>query len=234
MNARHLFNACVAGAILTLLTASEAPAQDGIPYPEGQVVEITGAVANADGSPATGRTVVLEAFRRGFDMRDLDPRNFGRNKKGLVERTTTTDETGRYLFRWSWHEYWNRFEVSVGEFGREGFEVLARADLSQRILRGTPVRVSFVLGDAIEPGSVVGAPAAGPTRSAGSTSTPAPTNLTAAQRDVRSREGGPDKVEALELPYGREITWWYFSAGRGYRFLDGELTDELTFDPVSN
>ena len=51
---------------------------------------------------------------------------------------------------------------------------------------------------------------------------------------VRAREGEPDLVDTLELPYGREITWWYFDRGRAYRFLDGELRDEISFDPVSS
>ncbi len=49
---------------------------------------------------------------------------------------------------------------------------------------------------------------------------------------MRGREGEPDLVDTLDLPYGSEVTWWYFSRGRAYRFLDGELSEELTFQAV--
>jgi hypothetical protein len=220
------------------------------PYSQGEIIEIQGVVTDALGTPQAGRAVVLEVYRRAFDLRSLNFRDRGHSKQGLVQRTTTTDGRGRYLFRWPWHDYYNRFEVSVGRFGDEGFEVQERTDLSQRILRGSPVTVSFTLGAIRQPANtpLPRQPAAG------RSTTPAPSSATTAppvaapappstgvassgatspdQRDVQAREGAPDKVDTLELPYGREVTWWYFAKGRAYRFLDGELSEELPFSPV--
>ena len=70
---------------------------------------------------------------------------------------------------------------------------------------------------------------------AGPTSAPAMNSgatESSAQEEIRRRQGAPDRIDTLELPYGVETTWWYFARGRAYRFLDGELSEEMTFDPV--
>ncbi len=213
---------CLALAATLPATAWAARA----PYREGQEIEITGAVTDSAGRPLEGRTVVLEVYRRGFDLRSMNPRKMGSAKKGLQQRTVTTDEIGRYTLVWEWHDYYNRFEVSVGDFGPDGYFVEERADLSRRVLRGSPVIVSFVLGD-----GAVGAPEPDSSRSdRGALS--AATGTSVDQARVRERNGAPDKTDSLELPYGSETTWWYFERGRAFRFLDGELRDELSFDPV--
>jgi hypothetical protein len=219
------------------------------PYDLGEVIEIQGVVTDGTGAPQAGRAVILEVYRRAVDVRALNFRDRGRSKQGLVQRTTTTDERGRYLFRWPWHDYYNRFEVAVGRFGEEGFEVVERADLSQRVLRGSPVTVSFILGGASNRPGSLGTTSGGrsssassaprstettpPTRTAGA-GTPSYSATSFAQRDVQARHGAPDKVDSLDLPYGREVTWWYFEKGRAFRFLEGELSEELTFTPVED
>jgi hypothetical protein len=209
-----------------LLLASLAPAVAASPYSEGQVIEITGAVTDADGNVQPGKTVVLQVYRHAFSLS-------GRNKKGLVDRSTVTDASGRYALQWPWHDYYNRFELSVGDFGPEGFAVLEKVDLSRRILRGSPVITSFILGDAPTARHLGGGEAGG---SAVDPAVGEPAGVTSAvssaQRSLRDRQGEPDLVDTLDLPYGRETTWWYFDTGKAYRFLDGELRDELAFDPV--
>jgi hypothetical protein len=224
MNVRQLLSGSVfapaSGLLLALSLAAVAEAQ----YPEGQIVEIKGAITDAHGTAAAGKTVRLEVYRRAFDLSSLNPRSS--KKKGLVLREVETDDQGRYLIRWPWHDYYNRFELSVGDYGAEGFAVLERADLSQRMKRGSPVIVSFLLRR--EPSSA-------PALAAGaSTQVTSIAGASAAQRAIRNRQGEPDLIDHLDLAYGRETTWWYFRSGRAYRFLDGELSDELTFQSLAN
>jgi hypothetical protein len=169
-------------------------------------------------------------------------------RKDLTARQlyTLSQGTNRVLGS---HDYYNRFEVAVGRFGEEGFEVVERADLSQRVLRGSPVTVSFILGGASNRPGSLGTTSGGRSSSASSaprsTETTPPTRTAGAgtasysatsfaQRDVQARHGAPDKVDSLDLPYGREVTWWYFEKGRAFRFLEGELSEELTFTPVED
>jgi len=223
MTFRRLTSNGVMPALLVLLATGTAWAED-FPYTEGDVIEIKGVVTDGSGAPQAGKTVELDAYRRAFS---LNPRTMGKNKKGLVQRTATTDENGRYAIQWQWYDYFNRFELAVGDFGGDGYQVLERADLSRRIRLGSPVIVSFILGS----------PATAAERTGTATPTAAPERsrvplASTAQSQVRERQGEPDLVENLDLPYGRETTWWYFAVGRAYRFLDGELRDEMTFNPV--
>lgn len=218
-----------------MLVAAPATAADA-PYVEGDVIEIRGIVTDRAGNPLPGKTVSLEAYRKAFSFK---PSDLGKTRKGLVERSTTSGEDGRYSLRWQWYDYFNRFELSVGDFGPDGYVVLERADLSRRILRGSPVTVSFIVGDTP---AASGAASSRPTTStppAATSPSPRPSQRAAAvtssaQSQIRQRQGEPDLVEHLDLPYGRETTWWYFELGRAYRFLDGDLRDELTFNPVAS
>ncbi len=239
-------------ALALACMAIAGPAAARAPFAEGQEIEITGAVTDAAGNPLKGRTVVLEVYRRGFSLKSLSPRQMGRSKQGLQQRTAITDKIGRYAITWTWHDYYNRFELSVGDFGADGYYVEDRADLSRRILRGSPVIVSFVLGDdpaetaapsrrsesasppASSPPTYSTAPSGSSTNSRPSSATgsASPRESGADKDRIRERHGSPDRTESLALPYGTETTWWYFADGRAYRFLDGELTEELTFDPI--
>ena len=225
MNSRQLSRRGICVAVMGMLLglSAPAPATADSPYREGEIIEITGAVTDADGNAQAGKTVVLQVYRRTSGLGSLNPRQFGRSKKGLVDRTTTTEADGRYLLQWPWHDYYNRFELSVGDFTAEGFEVIEKVDLSRRMPRGSPVIISFILGDGSSAPVAESSPAATAT---------GVTAVNAAQQSVLEREGEPDLVDTLDLPHGREITWWYFGAGKAYRFLDGELSDELAFDPV--
>ena len=228
-------HSALAAAIL-LLTFSAAATVARVQYSEGQVIEIKGAVTNANGVAQAGKTVIFEAYRKGFGLRNLNPRQLGRNKRGLVERTTTTDEQGRYAFEWPWHDYYNRFELSLGAFDATGFVIQEKIDISQRIRRGSPLIVSFVTGG--ETGAAAGpatpVPDSAATASSVAMNSPQATvgSGSQVQDEIRAREGAPGAIDTLDLPYGREVTWWYFERGVAYRFLDGELRDELEFAPV--
>ncbi|MDH3404751.1 MAG: carboxypeptidase-like regulatory domain-containing protein [Acidobacteriota bacterium] len=232
MNVRRRLVCCSLSVFLGLVAAAPGSAAERPTYGEGRRIEIQGVVTDAAGAAQPGRTVMLEAYHHGFDLSSLNPRKRG-EKKGLVQRTAVTDAEGRYALEWPWHDYYNRFELAVGDARTDGFRALERVDLSQRILQGSPVIVSFRLGAAPGGAASGGARAAAPER-AGSGPAPAPVAAVppGEQERVRSREGEPDLVDTLELPYGTEVTWWYFARGRAYRFLDGELRDELSFVPV--
>jgi len=52
------------------------------------------------------------------------------------------------------------------------------------------------------------------------------------ERRVHRQMGEPDKVERIDYPDHREVSWWYFESGKVYRFRDGRLEQIEPFDPV--
>ncbi|HEY4588471.1 MAG TPA: hypothetical protein VII86_04560, partial [Thermoanaerobaculia bacterium] len=52
------------------------------------------------------------------------------------------------------------------------------------------------------------------------------------QRKVYQEMGKPDRVRNVQYPGYLESSWWYFEAGRVYRFRDGHLEQVTPFDPV--
>jgi acyl-coenzyme A synthetase/AMP-(fatty) acid ligase len=52
------------------------------------------------------------------------------------------------------------------------------------------------------------------------------------ERKVYDEMGRPDKVERVQYPERTEVSWWYFDAGRVYRFRDGRLEQVVPFEPV--
>ncbi len=58
---------------------------------------------------------------------------------------------------------------------------------------------------------------------------------TADQRRVYEEMGVPDDVKRVEyagLRQEAEVSWWYFAAGKVYRFRAGQLDQVERFDPV--
>jgi hypothetical protein len=54
------------------------------------------------------------------------------------------------------------------------------------------------------------------------------------ERRVYDEMGKPDKVERVVYPGRTEVSWWYFDAGRVYRFQDGRLEQVVPFEPVKS
>jgi hypothetical protein len=52
------------------------------------------------------------------------------------------------------------------------------------------------------------------------------------EQRVYQEMGKPDRVERVQYPGSVEVSWWYFEAGRAYRFRDGRLEQVVPFDPV--
>ena len=203
---------------LAALAVAVAPAgAAGMPYTDGDVVVITGIVSDAEGHAMPGTTVVLEGSRTGFSVRSLS-----REKHDARRMSTITDTRGEYAINWQWADYYNHFELQVGDpytraGGGAGFLVADQQDLTSRLRGGSPVVASVRVRDAA-PLQALRAFLAG-----------------LDSPDLRllyDSMGRPEQVDRLVLPAGVEQTWWYFGAGKSIRFRDGKQLDVTTFDPV--
>jgi len=198
------------------LPASALPRLTRGGYEQGQRIEVKGLVTDPAGRPIGDLQVVLELGREVFDFR-----TFGRTKKKVTPVTATTTARGEYTIVFPWDDFYNSFELVVGVPVRgpkgETLSELERQDLSRRIERGTPVVASVV----VENASFV-------------------RNFreflasvdSADERRVYEQLGRPDKVQVTKFPDRDETAWWYFQAGRVYRFVDGTLRATERFDPV--
>ncbi|HET9212673.1 MAG TPA: hypothetical protein VFR03_19870 [Thermoanaerobaculia bacterium] len=200
--------------LVVLLTATPLLAAS---YAQGERVQFTGAVSDPQGRPLTDVRVVLEATRTYFSVR-----NFRRTQTEEIRRVSAvTDASGQFTLQWPWDSYFNHFELVVGvpvrQARKERIEELAREDVTRRVDGGSPVVTSLVVQNA----TFV-------------------TKLREFVASVRSDDerkvyddmGRPDKVERVQYPERTEVSWWYFDAGRVYRFRDGRLEQVVPFEPV--
>jgi len=124
--------------VLLLCLASLAPGSVGWagPYPEGEFIEIAGAVTDAEGFPVPDLTVILEASRKAFSVTQMKS-----TERDSTQVSTVTDETGQFNLRWRWVDYYNHFELQVGVSEGLGdnaeFLVFEQVDLSKRIRGGS-------------------------------------------------------------------------------------------------
>ena len=203
----------LAVAVLALALLA-VPAWAG--YDEGQRIELTGLVTDPAGHPMANLHVVLEASRSGFSIRQL-----GQTKKDPTRLIGLTNERGEYSLEWPWSRYYNSFELLVGVPIRrpdgERLKVLERLDISQKIKRGSPVVSAVVVDDSSYVAKLRAFLA---------------TIRTEDERSVHRQMGEPDKVERVEFPDRLEVAWWYFEAGKVFRFRDGRLERTEPFDPV--
>lgn len=201
---------------LCLVLAAATPAPGRAVYEEGERIELTGIVTDPAGLPIPNLHVVLEAARSRFSLRKL------RRAKADVSRLTgLTNERGEYSLEWVWNGYYNTFELLVGipVRGPEGerLKVLERVDLTRRIEQGSPVVASVVVENAdfvVNLRSFLA------------------TIESEDERKVHREMGEPDKVERVDFPDHREVSWWYFESGKVYRFREGSLERIEPFDPV--
>ena len=187
------------------------------PYVEGDYIEIAGTVADASGVPIPDVHVIFRAAKKAFSISQ-----FGNATRDEVRQTTETDPHGQFNFRWRWVDYYNRYEILVviprRSAAGESFDVLSQLDISKRIRKGSPVVVALT----VEEGEFL-------------------TNLrdflatvdTEDEKRIYDEMGNPDRVQTIEHPTHDEISWWYFLAGKAYRFRDGELQQVVHFDPVT-
>ena len=186
------------------------------PYAEGDYIEITGTVADAGGLPVPDVHVIFRAAKKSFSISQ-----FGNATRDQVEQRVKTDPHGQFSFRWRWVDYYNRYEILVVVPRRsaagDSFDILSQLDISKRIRKGSPVVVALT----VEEGEFLD-------------------NLrdflasidSADEQRIYDEMGNPDRIQKIEHPTHDEISWWYFQAGKAYRFRDGELQQVVHFDPV--
>lgn len=214
------FAAPAAAAALLLAAASAPPAAAfpgvGSRYESGQRIEVKGLVTDPEGRPIEDARVVLELARETFDVR-----SFGRTKKKVTPVATTSNARGEFSIVFPWDDFYNDFQLAVGVPVRgpkgEHFVALERKDLTRRIDKGSPVVASVVVQNASFIRNLRTFLASVDSED---------------ERRVYERMGRPDRVKITQHPGRDEVSWWYFEAGRVYRFVDGALRATEEFDPV--
>jgi hypothetical protein len=203
-------------AVLAAALLAPAAASAAAPYDQGQRIQFTGLVSDRQGQPLAGVRVVLEVSRTYFSVRHLR-----REQVDMRKVSGTTNERGEYTLEWPWDSYFNRFEIVVGVPVRkaraERLEELERVDVTQRTASGTPVVSTVVVQNAAFITHLREFLASVRTDD---------------QHRVYDEMGRPDRVETVKYPGWAEVSWWYFDAGRVYRFHDGHLEQVVPFDPV--
>ena len=205
-------------ALLTLAIVLTTPLGVAAgPYVEGDFIEIAGTVADSSGVPIPDVHVLFRAAKKSFSVSKM-----GNSTRDQVQQKTETDPHGQFNFRWRWVDYYNRYEVLVviprRSAAGDSFDILSQLDISKRIRKGSPVVIALT----VEEGEFLD-------------------NLrdflasvtTEDEKRVYDEMGNPDRVQKIEHPTHDEISWWYFQAGKAYRFRDGELLQVVTFDPVA-
>ncbi len=187
-------------------------------YAQGERVQITGIVADAQGQPLPEVRVTFEATRTYFSMRQLR-----RTSDQEVRRVSaTTSAAGEYTLVWPWDSYFNHFELVAGvpvriKAGAERLEELARQDVTRRVTAGSPAVVAVTVEN----------------RKFLDAFRQFLTSIqTEDQRKVYQEMGKPDRIRNVQYPGYLESSWWYFESGRVYRFRDGRLEQVVPFDPV--
>lgn len=203
---------CLLAAIL-----APRPAAAAARYDQGQRIQVTGIVADSQGQPLKDLRVVLEVSRTYFSMRSLR-----RTADPDVRRVgATTDARGNFTIEWPWDSYFNHFELVAGVpvHTRTGETVqeLARQEITRRVEAGSPAVVAVTVESRVFLDNLRQFLASIKTDD---------------QRKVYQEMGKPDRVRNVQYPGYLESSWWYFEAGRVYRFRDGRLEQVTPFDPV--
>lgn len=203
---------CLLAAFLT-----PRPAIAAARYDQGQRIQITGVVADAQGQPIQDLRVVLEVSRTYFSMK-----SFSRTAEPDVRRVSAvTDARGNYTLEWPWDSYFNHFELVAGVPVRtragDTVQELARQEITRRVEAGSPAVVAVTIDNRQFIDNFRQFLASIKTDD---------------QHKVYQEMGRPDRIRNVQYPTYLESSWWYFEAGRVYRFRDGHLEQVTPFDPV--
>jgi hypothetical protein len=190
-------------------------------YAQGDRVQLTGVVTDPQGRPLSDVRVTLEVTRTYFSMRQLH-----RTQTEEIRRVSAaTDASGQFTLNWPWDSYFNHFELVVGvpvrKNRKETLAELVREDVTQRLQGGSPMVASLVVPAKNAEFVVKMRELLASIRSED-------------ERRVYDEMGKPDKVERVQYPGRTEVSWWYFDAGRVYRFRDGRLEQVVPFEPVKS
>lgn len=180
-------------------------------------LQIAGTVTAANGKALSGLRVVLEASNREFDFRSLQ-----RVKRNTFRRSGETDQKGNFELRWNRDSLFNYFELLIGMNVRvpEGtqFYTLERVPLAIDLTTEGPLEVDVTVADTAFLERYKSFVAALDTDD---------------ERQTFDRMGVPAKIDRLRLSTHEETTWWYFEAGKGFRFRGGRLAETFDFEPVT-
>lgn len=203
---------CLLAAFLT-----PRPAIAAARYDQGQRIQVTGVVADAQGQPIQDLRVVLEVSRTYFSMK-----SFSRTAEPDVRRVSAvTDARGNYTLEWPWDSYFNHFELVAGVPVRtragDTVQELARQEITRRVEAGSPAVVAVTIDNRQFLDNFRQFLASIKTDD---------------QHKVYQEMGRPDRIRNVQYPTYLESSWWYFEAGRVYRFRDGHLEQVTPFDPV--
>ncbi len=201
-------------ACALLLVALAAAPQAAAAHDQGTRVEVTGIVTDAAGQPLPDVRVVLEASRAIFSFRQ-----FQRVLRDTRRVAAVSDGQGQFTLVWPWDGYYNYFDLVAGVPVRTGegetFEVLARKDVSPRIKKNNPMVVTLAVDNAEFVRTLRSFLASIDTDD---------------EERIYQQMGKPDRVEEK----GEVRSWWYFDKGQSYRFVEGNLIEVKTFDPVED
>ncbi len=201
---------------LVVTVCLSAPVTAG-PYAEGEYIEIAGTVADSSGMPVPDVHVFFQASKKAFSVT-----RFGNTVRDQVELETRTDPHGQFTFSWRWVDYYNHYQILVVVPRRaasgDSFEILAQLEISKRIRKGSPVVVALTVPEGEFLDSLRDFLASVDTED---------------ERNVYDEMGNPDRIQTIEYPDYDEISWWYFRAGRAYRFREGNLEQVVHFEPIA-
>lgn len=203
--------AMLAALALALPWAPDAGAEAR--YRKGDTVTISGRVTNPSGKPLAGVTVLLELSRTSFKLREMR-----RTKTNTLRIPAITDADGRYRHDWRWDGFYNTFELAaampVRTEGGDDFEVLKRVEITQPVGQGSPVETPIVVENTVYLDWL--------RRFLDG-------RASSEEKRVFREMGKPDRIDRRE---GDSWAWWYFEAGKVYRFAGGALEEVETFEPV--
>ncbi len=182
-------------------------------YKKGDHLSISGRVTDGAGQPLGEVTVLLELSRTSFRLS-----RFKKVKSDTLQIPVIAGPDGQYAHTWRWDGYYNTFELAVAlpvrGRGGERFEIVHRFEITSRVEQGPPVNVPLVVEDTAYLSwlrrFVDG-------------------RASSEERRVFAELGRPDRIDT----HGDEVfAWWYFEAGKVYRFRDGEIEQIEPFDPI--
>ena len=203
--------------LLTPVAGAQEEAEERPNLRRGQRIEVSGQVLTGANTPLPGVHVLFEATGPDFRLRTLT-----RGRKDAVIVTATTETAGRFALEWAWVGGYDRFELAVAvpviRGGAPSFQVLQRWDVTAPVLAGGPVEVALPLSDAGTSDWLLRF---------------ADGRASADESRAFQEVGLPERVDGPDPVLG-EISWWYFEAGRVYRFKEGTLLQVLHFDPIPN
>ncbi len=219
--------ALAALTVAAVLLCAALPAAADAVHRKGDHVLFSGRVTDAGGQPVGNVTVLLELSRNSFSWR-----RFKQVKKNTLRIPVTATVDGQYFHDWRWDGYYNTFELAVAvpaqlgagtPGGRDDYEILQRTDVTETVLQGLrpqgtdrsiPVVTTLVVEGAGDLGwlrKLLGG-------SAG-----------AEENRIFREMGRPDRVDSHD---GGATAWWYFEAGKVFRFRDGALEQVEHFEPI--